>query len=517
MRRRCITIGTMPARMAVLVVAIGIGCPVAARAQRPDDARGTPIAALDAYVEGAVRDWRVPGLAIAVVHGDTIVLAKGYGVRRIGRPEPVDAHTVFAIASTTKAMTATLMAMLVDSGRIGWDDPVVDHLPEFRVQDPYVTRELTIRDLLTHRGGLPATDFLWEDTTRTFADILRRLQYVSPAYSLRSEFVYQNVMYATAGHIEASLTGTTWDDLVRRRLFGPLGMTDTKTSTHELDLAGDVATPHARVHDTLFAIPWRNLDDIAPAGSVNSSVADMARWIRFVLDSDRVRGNRLVSAAAFHAMFSPQMVVPLDFYPAWKAVGQHTVTYGFGWFLFEYKGHRVAMHTGSIDGMSAMVGLLPDDRVGVVVLINEDHAELRHALLMRTFDTYLGGPSRDWSAELRQLYAGVDRQADSTRRADEEAAHVPGASPPLPLDRYVGTYRDSLYGTFVVRLDGHALVGRFGSSLGDLEPWGYDAFRYRVHDWTRATMVVTCVLTPAGQVSELRFDDGRHYERSQDP
>jgi CubicO group peptidase (beta-lactamase class C family) len=516
MRRPYVTVQPMPAWMAVVVVAMAVVSPTAAVAQRPDHGRGAPIAALDAYVAGAVRDWRVPGLAIAVVHGDTIVLAKGYGVRRVGRPEPVDAHTVFAIGSTTKAMTATLMAMLVDSGRAGWDDPVIDHLPEFRVQDPYVTREMTIRDLLTHRGGLPETDFLWEDTTTTFAEILRRLQYVSPAYSMRSEFVYQNVMYATAGHIEANLTGTTWDDLIRRRLFGPLDMTDTKTSTHQLDSTGDVATPHARVHDTLLAIPWHNLDGIAPAGSVNSSVADMARWIRFVLDSDRVGGNRLVSAAAFREMFTPQVVVPLDFYPAWKDVGQPVVTYGFAWFLFEYRGHRVAMHTGSIDGMSAIVGLLPDDRVGVVVLVNEDHAELRHALLLRTFDTYLGGTNRDWSTDLRRLYDSLDRQADSAQRA-EDAARVPGVTPALPLDRYVGTYRDSLYGTFVVRLDGSSLVGRLGSLLGDMEPWGYDAFRFRARDWTRATVLITCVLTPAGRVSELRFADGRHYEGVADP
>jgi hypothetical protein len=277
-----------------------------------------------------------------------------------------------------------------------------------------------------------------------------------------------------------------------------------------------VASPHARIHDTLFAIPWHNLDAIAPAGSVNSSVTDMARWLRFVLDSDRVGGNRLVSAAAFHEMFKPQAIVPVDFYPAWKDVGQHVVTYGFGWFLFEYRGHRVAMHTGSIDGMSAIVGLLPDDRVGVVALINEDHAELRHALLMRTFDMYLGGTNRDWSMDLRQLYDSLDRRADSAQRS-EDATRVPSAMPALPLDRYAGVYRDSLYGTFVVSVDGSRLVGRMGSRSGDLEPWGYDAFRFRARDWTRATVLITCVLTPAGQVSELRFADGSRYERAAGP
>jgi CubicO group peptidase (beta-lactamase class C family) len=267
------------------------------------------------------------------------------------------------------------------------------------------------------------------------------------------------------------------------------------------------------VNDTLVAIPWRNLDAIAPAGSVNSSVADMAKWIRFVLDSGRVNGKRLLSPATFHELFTPQAIVPIDFYPAWRLVQPHVVTYGLGWFLFDYKGHRAAMHTGSIDGMSAIVGLLPDDRVGVVVLVNADHGELRHALLLRTFDTFLGSVSRDWSKDLRLLYAAEAHKADSTERL-EQGTRIANASPSLPLSRYVGTYRDSLYGTFAVRMDRQALVGQMGAYVGDLEPWGYDTFRFRVHDWTRATMLVTCVLTPAGEVAELRFDDGRRYERS---
>jgi CubicO group peptidase (beta-lactamase class C family) len=488
--------------------------PGAAFGQHSDGPSRAPMAALDGYVAKAVQEWRVPGLAVAVVHGDTVVFAKGYGVRHIGRPEPIGVHTIFGVASTTKAMTAAVMGMLVDSGRARWDDAVIQHMPEFRIADPYVTREMTIRDLLTHRGGLPITDYLWDDTAATFADVMHRLPYLRPAYSIRAQFIYQNVMYATAGHVEGLLAGTTWDDLIQHRLFGPLGMSETKTSTHQLDFAGDVATPHARVHDSLSAIPWRNLDAIGPAGSVNSSVSDMARWIRFLLDSGRVDGKRLISPAVFHELFTPQAIVPLDFYPAWREVAPRVVTYGLGWFLFDYHGHRAAMHTGSIDGMSTILGLLPDDRVGVVVLVNQDHAELRHALLLRTFDTYLGGASRDWSTDLLRLYAGEMHKTDSTERA-QEATRIPGATPSLPVGRYVGVYRDSLYGSFVVRLERGALVGQRGPWIGDLEPWGYDTFRFRLRHWSRAATFVTTVLSPKGEVAELRFDDGRRYERTQ--
>ena len=492
-----------------------------ARGQGP--APAPSLSAFDQYVARAVHDWRVPGLAIAVVHGDTVTLAKGYGVRTVGRPERVDEHTVFAIGSTTKAMTAMLMGMLVDSGRVAWDDPVVTHMADFRIADPYVTSQITIRDLLTHRAGLASTDFLWSDTGATYADVLRRLPFVPLGYSMRSQFVYQNVMYATAGHVEALITGTTWDDLMRRRIFGPLGMTETYTSTHQLPPGGNVASPHAWVNDTLVAVPWRNLDGIGPAGSVNSSVSDLARWIRVVLDSGRVGREggsvggattmRLVSAPTFREMFKPQAIVPTDFYPAWTAIKPHVATYGLGWFMFDYRGHRVAMHTGSIDGMSAIIGLLPDDRVGVVVLVNQDHAELRHALMMRAFDTYLGDTTRDWSAELRQLYAKVQRAADSASTA-REPKRVVGAKPALALDRYAGTYTDSLYGTVTIRLQQTKLVAQRGPWVADVEPWSDDTFRFRWHEWSRSTEFVTVVLNPNGTVDQLRFGDGSSYTRN---
>jgi CubicO group peptidase (beta-lactamase class C family) len=470
--------------------------------------------AFDEYVARAVRDWRVPGLAIALVHGDTVTFAKGYGVRTIGRPERVDEHTVFAIGSTTKAMTAMLMGMLVDSGRVGWDDPVVSHMADFRIADPYVTSQITIRDLLTHRAGLPNTDFLWNDTAATYADMLRRLPFVPLGYSMRSRFEYQNVMYATAGHVESLLTGMTWDELIKRRLFTPLGMTETYTSTHQLPAGGDVATPHARINDTMIALKWRNLDAVGPAGSVNSSVSDLARWIRALLDSGRVGGKRLVSAATFDMLFTPQAIVPGDFYPAWTEIKPHVVTYGLGWFLFDYHGHRVAMHTGSIDGMSAIIGLVPDQRVGVVVLVNQDHGELRHALLLRAFDMYLGDTTPDWSADLLKVYAHLQRQADSAEKATE-ASRLPGVKPALPLDRYAGSYTDSLYGKITIRLQEGQLVAQDGPRLADVEAWSYDTFRFRWREWSRSTELVTCVLTPAGTVARLQFADGRSFARSE--
>jgi CubicO group peptidase (beta-lactamase class C family) len=477
-----------------------------------------PLDGFDAYVAAAVKAWEVPGLAVAVVKDDSIVLARGFGVRTLGSPEPVDEHTRFAIGSTTKAMTAAAVAMLVDEGKVRWDDPVTKHLPSFQLSDPYVTRELTVRDLLSHRSGLPGADALWYASPNSFDDILRRLRYLKPAASLRSRYAYQNVMYAVAGQVVAAASGTRWSEFVQRRILRPVGMSETLTSHRRLAGQANVATPHLRVNDTVRAVAYRDLDNIAPAGAVVSSALDMARWIRVLLDSTRVRpagpgpaspvadgqaGARLVSDSSFRQLFTPQFLVPAaDYYPAARQAHPHFTAYGLGWFLQDYRGRLVAMHTGSIDGMTAIVGMLPEERVGVVVLANLDHAELRHALMYRVFDLYLDPPNvathKDWSADLRTLYGGLAKEARAAERK-ALASRVPRTRPTLPATAYAGTYADSLYGDVTVRVEaGRRLVAHYGPAyVGELEHWHYDTFRARWRDPALGTSFVTFTLDPA--------------------
>lgn len=235
---------------------------------------------IDAYVARVMKTFEVPGLSLAIVKDGQIVLTKGYGVRETGKLEPVDEHTLFGIASNTKAFTATALAMLVDEGKLRWDDPVVRHLPWFQLYDPYVTRELTVRDLLTHRSGLGlgAGDLLfWPGTTFTRDEILHRMRYVKPASSFRSRYAYDNILYLAAGQIIPAITGKSWDDFVRERIFSPVGMTSSTTTVSGFKRGQNVATPHARIEGQVQPIPWMNIDNTAPAGAINSSAADMAK------------------------------------------------------------------------------------------------------------------------------------------------------------------------------------------------------------------------------------------------
>lgn len=470
--------------------------------QRSSGARD--VAAFDRYVANAVRDWKIPGLAVALVRNDSLLLAKGYGVIEQGKPARVNEHTRFAIGSTTKAMTVMALAMLADEGKLSFDDRVIDHLPDFRLHDPWVTRELTIRDLLTHRTGLPGTDLLWVFDSYPTNEIFRRMRFVEPESSFRSHWEYQNVMYALAGAIVEEASGMSWADFLRKRIFEPLGMTETIPLVSELSGKPNVAVPHAEIDDSVRVVSIRTTDPIAPAGSVWSSVHDMSIWMRFMLDSGRVGNERLVKPETFREIVAPEIRAPMNEYPALRLSRPHFFSYALGWFVQDYQGETVWMHTGSIDGMIAIIGLLPAQRAGVYVLANLDHAELRHALMYRAFDMFEGNPPRDWSAELHALFADMRSKAEAAR-AKRDSARAKNTSPTLPLAAYVGTFVDSVYGKVEIALDADTL--RFRFVKGDLQPLEhleYDTFRAKAKNTLEPDPVVTFILDGSGGVAALR-------------
>jgi CubicO group peptidase (beta-lactamase class C family) len=482
--------------LGVLALCFWTGAP--ADAQSRSSGTQPDIAAFDRYVTQGVRDWRAAGLAIAVVHGDSVVLAKGYGVLDIAKPDRVTEHTRFAIGSTTKAMTSVALGMLVDEGKLRFDDRVIDLLPDFRLYDPYVTREITVRDLLTHRSGLASTDLMWLRADLAPDEMIRRLRHVRPASSFRAQWDYQNNVYAIAGAIVAKVSGRPWEDFVRTRIFQPLGMTDSEPLVSLIVDAPNVATPHAIIRDTVRQVAIRTTDPVASAGSVYSSVSDMAKWLRFVLDSGRVGGKRLLTPATFSEIVAPQIRVPQGLYPALRLARPHGFSYALGWFVQDYQGAVVWMHTGSINGMSAIVGLLPDRRVGVVVLANLDHVELRHALMYRVFDMYAGNAERDWSSDLRAMFA-------RTQGAAGARPATPEGRPSLPIERYAGTYVDSTYGDVVVTHANGVLRARFGrQELGALEPSGYEAFRSHGPPPQEQRTVLAFTRDAAGNVGSVR-------------
>ncbi len=477
-------------RRVALLAALASPCLAQHPAAKPD------LAAFDAYVAKAVKDWNVTGLAIAVVHDDSLVFAKGYGLVDQRATTPVNEHTRFAIGSTTKAMTSAALGMLVDEHKLRFDDRVIDIIPEFRLYDPYATRETTVRDLLTHRTGLPSTDLFWSREPMSMPEMIRRLRYVPPATSFRSTMEYQNVTYAIGGEIVARVSGMPWDAFIRQRILTPLGMNETEPLVASIVGKPNVAVPHAHIGDSTRVVPIRSTDVIAPAGSVWSSVSDMSKWMRFILDSGRVGNKRLISEATFTELVTPQIRAPMALYPALSASRPHAFSYGLGWFIQDYQGQTVWMHTGSIDGMAAIIGLLPDCRTGVYVLENLDHAELRHALMYKVFDLYAGNPPRDWSTELHTLFTPPPRPV--------AAGAAREASPAGSLERFVGTYVDSAYGTVKVALSGGALRLSFRDhDIGVLEPGPRDTFRTRGENGADA-MTISFVMDAAGNVTAAR-------------
>lgn len=508
-------------RTAPLLLALTLaGCLALSPKAPPLRAQEAPdlAAALDAYVARAVADWEVPGLAIAVVQGGELVFAKGYGVREVGGSEPVDEHTLFAIGSTTKAMTAATVGLQVAEGRMGWDDPVARHLPGFRLQEPYASHEATARDLLTHRAGLGNADLLWYGQDRSREEILAALPRVEPAYSMRAGFVYQNLMYVAAGELAATLAGTSWEGLVTSRIFAPLGMERTTPGGEPAQRMTNVARPHARIDGEVTAIENEIIDAMAPAGAVWSSVSDLSRWLRMLLAEGRWGGEQVLPEAVVAEMLEPQTLLDLGrIYPTVRLTKPHWTSYGLAWFQQDYDGRAVAYHTGSIDGMSAILGLVPDEELGVAVLANLDHAELRHALMWKVFDLFgPAGGARDWSAELRELYDEIQREAEA-RQAEQEASRVPDTEPSLPLARYAGTYAHELYGEVEVVFEEGRLRLLAGPRLAaTLEHWHFDTFEGRFDRRWQGEVTATFHLDAAGDPATLEIL-GNRFQRVVEP
>lgn len=471
-----------------------------------------PLAGLDAYIEAAIKDWGIAGLAVAIVKDDSVVYLRGFGVREGDRPERVDANTVFAIGSNTKLFTAVAAGMLVDAGRIGWDEPVTTYLRGFQLHDPWVTREVTLRDLLSHRTGLGEQrgNMVAFASALDRGEVLRRVRFLRPASSFRSQFAYQNLGLLAAGEAAAAAGGVSWDDLVKDRILRPLGMSATGTSVRDLAAQRNVATPHSNLDGRLAAIPWRNIDNIGPAGSINSNATDMARWVRFLLANGRASGTQLLQPATLHEIESPQSIVRCPTDSLRPSV--HFCAYGLGVLMNDYLGVKVLSHTGGIDGMLSDVVLVPERRLGIVVLTNTDgHNALFVAVARQILDAYLGAPTRDWSA----LLLAETRQQERALHAMEAAAEARrprNTRPSLPLAAYGGRYANQMYGELVVEPDGRQLVLRFEPTLtGDLEHWAHDTYKLT---WRGAgnrdvlgPTFVTFVVDPFGKATSLRLRD----------
>jgi CubicO group peptidase (beta-lactamase class C family) len=457
--------------------------PADASAQATTATDADRLRAIDEYLEKARHDWEIPGFGFAIVRNDSVIFARGYGTRTHGRNEPVDEHTLFAIGSSSKAFTAAAIAMLVDEGRLSWSDRASAVLPALRFREEYVTRELTVRDLLAHSSGLSRYDQLWGLFGYDPAEIVRRVQYIEPTTSFRSAFGYQNLMYLAAGEVVRAKDGRSWDDFISQRLFRPLGMTRSNTSIRLLEGMSNVATPHARVDNAIVAIPYRLIDNIGPAGSINSSAREMAEWVRLQLAGGERGGQRLLSDSVMREMHAPVTLIRRTPQQAEANPYSHFSTYGMGWFIEDHRGHRVVHHGGNIDGMSALVAMMPDENVGFVLLENMNGSAMRMPLMYWIFDRFINAELRDWSAEaLERQREARERAAASGQPAGGGPARVDGTRPSRDNAAWAGTWTSDAYGDLVITVEDGRLVVRGGANNAihaELEHWHYDTFRTR--------------------------------------
>lgn len=476
---------------------------------------------LDRYIEQAVRDWEVPGLAIAIVRNDSVLVAKGYGVRELGKPQRVDANTVFNIASLAKSFTATAGAMLVDEGKLSWDAPARRYLPGLEFSDPYLTANVTMRDLLSHRTGLRSANMMWVMSDISRAEIVRRARFLQPDRPFRTEQIYSNVGFVIAGETLAAAAGTSYEDLIRQRIFAPLGMRSTTISMADLASQTNKVSPHAIIGGVQCSFAWRSYDTTAAAGGINSTANDMATWLRFQMGDGAFGGKRLVSAAQMAEMHSPQAVIRVT--PAMKRARQVQgwPAYGFGWNIMDYRGRPMIWHSGNGAGQPVLMTIFPEDHVAILVMVNTWAAGFLHGMLTNKIaDTYLGFPPRDWSGEMLPRKAAI-RGESAKALADLQRVRNPKAPASHDLTAYTGTYRDSLYGEKTVRVaDGHLTLQMEGpkGQMADLTQMNNDTFVVLWRDPVfRETYpsLLTFSADSEGVIAELTMHLGRDHIVSQ--
>lgn len=465
---------------------------------------------IDAYAQTVMNQWKGPGMAIAIVKDDKQVFAKGYGVRELGKPEPVDADTVFAIASNSKAFTTAALAILVDEKKLSWDDKVSKYLPEFRMYDPWVTSELTIRDLVTHRVGLDtfSGDLLWYETTYPSDEIIRRVRYLEPVSSFRSRYGYQNLMFVAAGEVIENVSGKPWAVFVKERILDPLGMTRTVASTRSLP--DNAAMPHNESGGTLRVLHRGNVDGAAAAAGLNSSVNDLSKWVRTQLGRGKFEGKQIFSEQQSWTMWQPYLAQQISEQAAKSNPTRHFSGVGMGWFVYDYQGRKIINHSGGLDGMLSYTVLIPEENAGFVVLTNSESPAFG-IMMNKIRDVLVNAPNRDYNAESVQNAARNKAAAEEAAKK-VDASRVANTRSTLPLSGYVGKYDDDLYGDVNITEENGKLVMRFGPSpnfVADLEHWHYDTFQIKwrpsvAYNFPRGW--VTFTIDKNGRTDELKID-----------
>ncbi len=433
---------------------------------------GPTLEGFDEFAAKQLELWKVPGVAIAVVRDGQVILSKGYGVRNAKEKLPVTPKTLFAIGSTSKAFTAALLYMLAEQGKLDWDKPVREYMPDFRLHDQSATERMTARDLVTHRSGLPRHDLMWYSASFSRKEIYDRLRHLEPSKDFRSTWQYQNLMFMTAGYLAGRLGDLSWEELTRQRILAPLGMNGSNFSVRDSEKNADHARPYQKVKEEVNEVPFRGIDAVGPAGSINSGVDDMSRWVLFHLNRGKHEGKQLLAESAFRDMHSPHMVIPGESPRA--ELGQSS--YGMGWLINTYRGRKVVSHGGGIDGFTALVSFMPVEKLGMVILTNLGGNPLPSVVSYNVYDRLLGLDQIAWADRIKG-------DQEKSRASEEEAkkknytARREGTRPSHELKEYAGEYEHPGYGLAKIEL---AAGGELKLALhgvgGPLKHFHYDVF-----------------------------------------
>ncbi|NQT81016.1 MAG: serine hydrolase [Candidatus Aminicenantes bacterium] len=453
----------------LIILSFLVYTPLAAK----KDPKKVNLKGLEKFINKTMEEWKVPGLGISILKDGNVVFSQGFGLRDVKRSMPVTPRTLFAIGSCTKAFTAVTMGILVDEGKLGWDTPVKEYLPTFKLKDPFATEKMTPRDLVCHRSGLPRHDLMWYNSSASRKELFDRLQYLEPSKDFRTTYQYQNLMFMTAGYMVGKIAGESWERFVRNRIIVPLGMNNSNFSVNDSQKDIDFALPYMEKDDKIIEIPFRNIDTVGPAGSINSNVTDMANWLYLNLNKGKLGEQQIISEANLKEIHSPQMISSKSY----KYDETFYSTYGMGWGITAYRGHLKLQHGGGIDGFTALVTFMPRDNIGIVILINKSGTPLPSIIANNVYDRLLGLKQIDWNKRIRDEVDKAKEEAEKAKK-EKDKDQKENTKPSHSLEDYAGDYEHPGYGIISVKKEGDLLKAEYNSIPYTLKHYHYDVFEF---------------------------------------
>jgi len=458
------------------------------------------------FMAVSLKEWKVPGAAVGIINKGYIILAKGYGFRNVEKKLPVTRKTLFSIGSTTKAFTSFLVGQLVDDGKIVWNGRVRSYLPDFTLYDNYASTHMKVKDLLIHNSGLPRHDLVWYGADYSRKELYNGLKYLKNSADFRETFQYQNMMYMTAGYLVGKMRGSTWEHVIKNRLFKPLEMISTNLSIAESLKSDDFSKPYAIKKGKIVEVPFykKGIKGIAPAGAINSNIDDMLSWLKLILDGGRRGGKQFISPGSLKVITTPQVIAGGTIAYLFNRFNEFSFpTYGMGWFINHYRGHNLIHHGGNIDGFSAVVSFMPDIESGVIILTNNSGNFLTYSATLRVYDGLMGEKPLPWNKRFLELFE-TRRTNAKKKMSREDKSKVAGTKPSHSLKEYTGKFNHPAYGVILLTSDKNGLKFKYHKFSGKLSHYHYDYFKIedtifkgsKLHFLTDDKGIVDRVLVP---------------------